>query len=475
MDGPQSYSRIVVDAPDDPLLAIARLAESGISQTYVVYEDDSVWRFAGGVMAEIIVSPRGVRFRWDGWKRELSWNGRPLQQVAALLDQLRIADWRAYGWAAFELAYAEAGQREWMDDAAPLLHLIVPRVEVVIDAEHARVRSSDPDALQAAVQLVEQPVTSPSYAVEPIEIDDLPQDRYTDAVAAAVHEIRQRELQKVILSRVVPIDRDVDLVGTYVVGRRRNSPARSFLLNMGGLQAAGFSPETVVEVASDGQVTTQPLAGTRALGGDAEENTRLRGELLADSKELFEHAISVKVAYDELAGLCRPDTVAVREFMDVKRRGTVQHLGSQVAGQLSADCGPWDAFGAVFPSVTASGVPKHAAYASIRRHEPEPRGLYSGAVFTIDSNGAMDAALVLRTIFREAGRTWLRAGAGIVEQSRPERELQETCEKLRSVAQCLVPAAPVTGPVTGEVDRPQAACPRSSDADSVPTPAKAWQ
>jgi anthranilate synthase component 1/salicylate synthetase len=468
MDDPHNYYRVAADVPDDPLLTIARLAAAGISETYVVYEHDNTWRFAGGVTAEIMVSRRGVRLRWDGRQRELSWNGRPLQQVAGLLAELRIADWRAYGWAAFELAYAEAGRLGWMDEDTPLLHLIVPRVEVVIEAGHALVRSADADMLQAAARVFEEPATPPAYTAQPIDIDGFATDRYPDAVAAAVGEIRHKELQKVILSRVVPIDHDIDLIGTYVIGRRRNSPARSFLLNMGGLQAAGFSPETVVEVTADGQVATQPLAGTRALGGDSAENIRLRGELLADSKELFEHAISVKVAYDELTGLCQPDTVVVRDFMNVKRRGTVQHLGSQVAGQLSAGYGPWDAFGAVFPSVTASGVPKHAAYASIRRHEPERRGLYGGAVFTIDRNGVMDAALVLRTIFREAGRTWLRAGAGIVEQSRPERELQETCEKLRSVAQYLVPA-------TGEADHSQTADPRPSGADSRQTHVKAWR
>jgi hypothetical protein len=129
------------------------------------------------------------------------------------------------------------------------------------------------------------------------------------------------------------------------------------------------------------------------------------------------------------------------EEVDVKQRGSVQHIASRVTGRLAERTeGPWPALAAVFPAVTASGVPKSAAYDLIRRHEPEPRGLYSGAVLMVSSEGDLDAALVLRTVYRSRGRTWLRAGAGIVGESRPEREFEETCEKLRSVSRHLVPA-----------------------------------
>jgi salicylate synthetase len=226
----------------------------------------------------------------------------------------------------------------------------------------------------------------------------------------------------------------VDLPATYLAGRRANTPARSFLLDLGGWQAAGFSPETVVEAERDGRVTTQPLAGTRALGPDAAENDRLRRELLADPKEVHEHAISVRLACQELADVCRPSSVVVEEFMGVKERGSVQHLASRVAGLLRDGQGPWDAFGALFPAVTATGAPKREALAALSRYEEGPRGLYGGAVITADTEGALDAALVLRTVFRHDNTTWLRAGAGIMGGSTPEREFEETREKLRSVA-----------------------------------------
>ncbi|MGW0593039.1 chorismate-binding protein [Streptosporangium sp. NPDC002607] len=205
----------------------------------------------------------------------------------------------------------------------------------------------------------------------------------------------------------------------------------SFLLNLGGQRAAGFSPETIVEVEANGRIRTQPLAGTRSLGPDAAENDRLREELRTDPKEVHEHAISVRLAAEEMETICRPGSVVIEEFMTVKARGSVQHLASRVAGRLRENLGPWSAFAALFPAVTV--VPKSAALAALNRHEPEPRGLYGGAVFRAGTDGSLDAALVLRTLFAHGNHTWLRAGAGIMGQSTPEREYEETCEKLRSV------------------------------------------
>jgi len=256
-----------------------------------------------------------------------------------------------------------------------------------------------------------------------------------------VRDIKAQVLDKVILSRTVPVPFDLNFIETYVAGRRANNPARSFLISLDGLDALGFSPEIIVRVEKSGTVTSQPLAGTRALTSDEAENRRLRKELQSDPKEVFEHAISVKTVYDELREVCDSDSLSVNGFMEVRERGTAQHLASHVSGRLAQGRRAWDAFRAVFPAVTASGVPKEAAFAHIRGHETERRGLYGGAVLTIDHEGTLDAALVLRAIYRQRGRTWLRAGGGIVAQSEPSREFEETCEKLGSVARFLVPSA----------------------------------
>ncbi|MFI6704138.1 salicylate synthase [Streptomyces sp. NPDC050509] len=436
----QHYFETQVELTQEPLLLAARLAGSGAHPDHVIYEHAGDWSYAGGALVEITVDRTGARMRrGDEPETLLPWNGQPLRQVQQLLDSVTVAGWRAYGWAAFELSYAKDGDLGHVGDGR-LLHLVIPRAEVRFTEGHARLRAADQETLTALIDLLTGPAPEVSRPPKPMDVRGVGRPGYQDAVKFAVEEIEQRELHKVILSRVVDVTGDIDLISTYVVGRRRNNPARSFLLDLGGLEAAGFSPEIVVQVSADGRVVSQPLAGTRALTADLLANERLRADLLASSKEVYEHAISVKTGVDELADVCEPGSVEVPEFMAVRERGSVQHLASRLSGQLAPGCRAWDAFGAVFPAVTASGVPKEAAYTSIRRHEDQPRGLYSGAVLTVDQDGSMDAALVLRSVYRQNGRTWLRAGAGIVEQSIPEREFEETCEKLDSVARHLVPA-----------------------------------
>ncbi|MFB7620034.1 salicylate synthase [Kitasatospora sp. NPDC056181] len=448
----------------DPMTTAARLASSRLHADYVVYENGGTWSYAGGALAEITLDRTGARLhRPRGEEVHLPWDGHPLQQVQTLLDTVDTAHWRAYGWAAFELSYAKDGDTAHIGDQR-LLHLVVPHTEIRIDAGQAHLRCADQAGLTAALAVLTARHTEPRPVPEAVDVRRAGADAYRRAVGAAVDAINDTRLQKVIFSRVVPVETDVDFVGTYLAGRRGNNPARSFLLNLGGIEATGFSPEIVVQVAPDGRVVSQPLAGTRALTGDHTEDQRLRTELLADPKEIYEHAISVKIACDELHGVCRPGTVDVEEFMAVKERGTVQHLASRVGGHLAPGLRAWDAFQAVFPAVTASGVPKDAAYDSIRSNESETRGLYSGAVLTVDHDGAMDAALVLRSVYRQHGRTWLRAGAGIVGHSRPERELEETCEKLGSVGRYLVPApAPETHPHPDPHPDPDPAAPASAD------------
>ncbi|RSS79826.1 salicylate synthase [Streptomyces sp. WAC05292] len=443
------YVETRIEPAEDQLAAAAALADSGLHDDYVVYEGPDGWSYAGGTLAELTLDRTGARLSCDG-ERFLPWDGKPLRQVQSLLDTLAVDGWRAYGWAAFELSYAKDGSLDHVG-GEKLLHLVVPRTEVRFEGATALVRSADPEGLVAALDVLRSPGRAGGGRTTRIDVRGFDKTDYRSSVESAVAEIHEDRLQKVILSRVVEVEDDIDLVETYVRGRRGNTPARSFLLRLGGVEAAGFSPETVVEVESGGRVYSQPLAGTRALTQDPQRNRALREDLLSDPKEIYEHAISVKVGTDELTDVSQAGSVEVPEFMAVKERGSVQHLASRVSGRLADGFGTWDAFGAVFPAVTASGVPKDAAYDVIRQYEPERRGLYSGAVLTVDEDGGMDAALVLRSVYRQGGRTWLRAGAGIVGQSTAAREFEETSEKLESVSRFLVAADGADG-----ADGPQA-------------------
>jgi salicylate synthetase len=419
-----------------PAARAVALIQAGIFDTYMVYERAGVWTVAGGCDAAITMDAGHIRVRHQGDERSRPWDSRPLVRLGETLAELPIPGWTAYGWLTFEMAHLVNGRRD-LAGPGDLAHLIVPRAEVRIDRTGSTITCADSelrDRIRDVLATVE-----PEPPPRPLTIDiDLGGEWYRDGVADAVREIQRGTFRKVILSRAVAVDTEIDFPRTYLLGRAANTPARSFLLDIGGRRATGFCPETILEADADGAVSTQPLAGTRSFGSGLETDRRLRAELLDDPKEIYEHVISVKLAYDELTRVCAPRTVTVSDLMSVKSRGAVQHLGSRVRGGLDAGRSAWEALEAVFPAVTSSGIPKAPACDYIAHTEHGPRGLYAGAVLVATQDGALDAGLVLRSLFEENGRRWLRAGAGIVGASQPEREYQETCEKLHSIACYLV-------------------------------------
>ncbi|MFJ8431265.1 salicylate synthase [Kitasatospora sp. NPDC094019] len=438
---------------DADSIAVGAALAASCTDDYVLFEHRGAVAWAEAPYATVEAAAGSTSLVVDGRTHHFEAGSRPLDPVGQALAELRLEGWRAYGWAPFELSYALHGAGRLTPDT-PIAHLAVPRREIRLERGTALLRAIDENDLDSLELRLSTAVAAADKDIpeERIEADvqNHDADSYRASVAAAVAEIRSGALDKVILSRVVPVDEAVDIPSTYLVGRRGNNPARSFLLRLGGWHAAGFSPEIVSRVTAEGRVTTQPLAGTRALEGDPTADRARRAELYRDPKEVFEHAISVRLAVDELDRVCEPETVTVDDFMIVKPRGSVQHLASKLSGNLAPEHTAWDALAALFPAITASGIPKRPACDLIARSESQPRGLYSGAVLTVDADGSMDAALVLRSIYQQDGRTWLRAGAGIVADSTPERELEETREKLRSVSRFLVPAvdAPLSRQLT---------------------------
>ncbi|MGV9633227.1 salicylate synthase [Nocardia rhamnosiphila] len=409
----------------DPTTLAAAIAASGQLTDYVVYEHTGRWFVAGNPLGAVTVGPDRLHTTLGGDRTE-SWSGTPWARIHAALDRAPVPGWRAYGWASFELYRPET--------AAPddiLAHFMVPAVELEITdtAVHIRSYGETFDLTLPVIADIAPPTT-------PVPADET-DTAYLDRVRSALNRIEGGELHKVIMSRRVDIPFAVDMPATYAAIRRNNTPARSFLLDLGGWQAAGVSPETVLEADGAGLATTQPLAGTRARTGNADRDGALRGDLLTDPKEVYEHATSVRLAFDELDSI--GSATRVSEFLTVKERGSVQHLASRVETLLPAERTAWDALAAVFPAITASGIPKAPACAAIGDLEPGHRGLYSGAVIRAESTGALDAALILRAVYQRDGRSWLRAGAGIVKGSTPEREHEETCEKLACIAPYLVP------------------------------------
>lgn len=414
-------------------------AASGEFGDYVVYERDGRWTFAARPQARIVLTKsRVIVDPQDGDRLEFDWSGEPAAALQKAFDGLALERWKVYGWVGFDYCAPHHDLLDHVPDDVVLAHFIVPGLEAFIDPEGIGTADGDEATLARLRDLAAVPVV-PGRGEDIDVTADV--DDYRGRVATAVREINEGRYQKVIISRAVDIGFDVDIPATYVRGRGGNNPARSYLLRLGGLEAAGFSPELVVAADGLGTVVTEPLAGTRAFGRSAEIDAAARAELLADEKEIAEHAMSVRACFTEIESVALPGTTVVDEFMVVRERGSVQHLASTVSGRLDPDAGPWRALGVLFPSITASGIPKAPALEAIYRLEPQRRGLYSGAVLMADSAGELEATLALRSIFAEGDRAWLRAGAGIVRQSRPDREFEETCEKLGSVAPFVVRAA----------------------------------
>ncbi|MFC9438928.1 salicylate synthase [Nocardia sp. NPDC057030] len=431
--------RLRVEYVTDPAAAMSRLAGADRFGEYVMYERPGEWVFAADPIGGIELDVEELRVSWDGQTTATPWTGRPAGVVDRALAGLPLDGRNAYGWIGFEFCAWAYAATAHLDPRTTLVQLMIPRIEVRIGEYGIRVSGATPAETGDIHDLITESQESELPQPHPADIR-LDPTGYAGRVAEAVSEIRANKYQKVILSRKVDLPFVVDVPATYRLGRAHNTPARSFLLRLGGLEAAGFSPELVASVDDNRMVTTEPVAGTRAFGRGAEIDAAARADLLADPKEIVEHAISVQTSFAEMTSVAERGTVAVTDFMAVRERGSVQHISSTVCGTLAADRTGWDALEVLFPSVTASGIPKAEGIDSVFRLDHDARGLYSGAVVTISPTGALEATLVLRAIYQTTEGAWLRAGAGIVAQSRPEREFEETCEKLGSIAPYVVQA-----------------------------------
>jgi anthranilate synthase component 1 len=206
------------------------------------------------------------------------------------------------------------------------------------------------------------------------------------------------------------------------------SPYMYFLALGGNRHVVGTSPEKLVQVEGR-RVETRPLAGTRRRGADPEEDVRLEKELLSDLKERAEHVMLVDLGRNDVGRVARPGSVAVDRLMEIERYSHVMHISSTVSGQLRDGKTSLDALRAAFPAGTVSGAPKIRAMEVIAELEPEQRGVYAGSLGYVSFGGNLDMAITLRTVVVAEGNAYVQAGCGVVADSRPEREYEETLEK----------------------------------------------
>lgn len=206
------------------------------------------------------------------------------------------------------------------------------------------------------------------------------------------------------------------------------SPYMYFVDFGDGRYVVGTSPEVLVRVEGE-LVTTRPLAGTRRRGRDLEEDARLERELLADAKERAEHVMLVDLGRNDVGRVAAPGSVRVERLLEVERYSHVMHISSTVSGRLAPGRSSLDALRATFPAGTVSGAPKIRAMEIIASLEPDQRGPYAGALGYVGFGGNLDMAITLRTVLIAEGVAYIQAGAGVVADSSPAREFQETLEK----------------------------------------------
>jgi anthranilate synthase component 1 len=252
-------------------------------------------------------------------------------------------------------------------------------------------------------------------------------------VNAIKHEIEAGNLLQAVLSRRMVIETKLSALQAYRGLRSKNPSPYLFYLDFGSFRLFGSSPEVQVK-AKGGVATLKPIAGTRKRGASEAEDKALEIELANDEKEKAEHLMLIDLARNDLGRICKSGTVKVTEYMGVERYSHVMHLVSQVEGEMveGADCAAL--VRATFPAGTVSGAPKIRAIETIDGLEPHPRGFYAGLVGYFESGGGMDSCITIRSALEKDGKIVLQSGAGIVYDSRPEREYEETCEKLRALA-----------------------------------------
>jgi salicylate synthase len=405
----------------DPLATFANLRKAGVLGDY----------------SYLHLSPENTEIGWA-----------PVEHLRLLAGE-RCDDWRdqllrfslraeqlgrkAFGYIGFDAVDGHVGTLpDRSQTGRPLVEFVIPGETVTFtgyEVTHRGLGGVDLSRYLAAKKL---PPPAGAGALTPV--GGTPEEAYKEAVRLGVAALKAGEAKKLVLARYQAYDADFDPVTLFA----SLSPpfVDAFLICFGDLVAVVPSPELLLR-GKNRQIETNPLAGTRPRGPDPSEDERLRTELMENHKEIVEHVVSVNTVLAELEPICAKDSLVVSRFMDVAQQRKVQHLSSVVRGSLAPGYQVLDALWALFPAVTVTGLPKTTAVEIVRRLEPSPRYLYAGAMGWVSGIGDCRFSLALRGLFRCGDRSFLQAGAGILAESIPEAELQETSYKLSAMKDAL--------------------------------------
>jgi anthranilate synthase component I, non-proteobacterial lineages len=269
-------------------------------------------------------------------------------------------------------------------------------------------------------------------------------DQYCAMVERTKEYIRNGDIFQAVISRRFEADYRSGLLNAYRVLRTTNPSPYMFFIENNEVQIAGTSPETLVKL-THGRLATFPVAGTRPRGKTEQEDEALERELLADEKELAEHNMLVDLARNDIGRIAEFCSVNVEAYQVIHRYSKVMHIASVVTGDLRQDKDACDAIAAMLPAGTLSGAPKIRACHIIDELEPQARGIYGGAIGYLDFSGNMDVCIAIRMAVKKSDKVYVQAGAGIVADSVPENEYEETANKAKAVIQAIQAANEVNG------------------------------
>ena len=430
---------------------------------------DLVWR-CRGTTSEI---NRSARFDPEGFEAQ---TGAPLDNLRALLAESRIdlpddlpqAAAGLFGYLGYDMVRLIEHLPDVNPDPLGLPDAVMmrPSVVAVLDGVKGEVTvvspawTGDGKSAKAAYAQAAERVMDAVRDLEramPAETRDLgdahevappvsnfSKSGYMEAVEKAKEYIRAGDIFQVVPAQRWKQDFPLPPFSLYRSLRRTNPSPFMFYFNFGGFQVIGASPEILVRVFGK-EVTIRPIAGTRPRGATPEEDKALEADLLADKKELAEHLMLLDLGRNDTGRVSKIGTVRPTEKFIIERYSHVMHIVSNVVGELDEDKDALDAFFAGMPAGTVSGAPKVRAMEIIDELEPEKRGVYGGGVGYFSVGGDMDMCIALRTAIVQDQTLYIQAGGGVVYDSDPEAEYQETVHKSNAIRRAAADAARFTG------------------------------
>ena len=363
------------------------------------------------------------------------------------------------GYAGYDLIryYEDLGEGPADDRRLPDLSFGLYRTMVIFDhvsktvkvVANAHVTDDPGRAYTDATNAIERTITRlrepKGQSVGEIHLEQLPQKpyesnftrgAYMNVVEACKEYIRAGDIFQVVPSQRLCLSTGASAFDIYRALRVVNPSPFMFVLDSPEVTLVGSSPEILCRV-EDGLITNRPLAGTRPRGQTAEQDQALEAELLADEKERAEHIMLVDLGRNDVGRVAKPNSIELSDVMTVERYSHVMHIVSNVTGRLAEGMTALDALRVTLPVGTVSGAPKIRAMEIIDEFEPTRRGPYGGAVGYVDFSGNMDTCIALRTMVLCSGKVYIQAGGGVVADSVPENEYQETLNKARALIRAV--------------------------------------